>query len=214
MRRPRRLPRGGDQGEGRLTLRRGRTGRLAGLAWGMDGVVVRTERLLLRAWRESDREPFAAINADPQVRRYFPNRLSHEESDALVERYEAEREQVGFCPWALERREDGALAGSVGLSRVAEVLPAAPAVQLGWRLASAYWGRGYATEAARACMEYGFVTLDLEEIVAVTATRNQPSRRVMERLGMTRSATDDFEHPSIAAGHPLRAHVLYRKRRD
>lgn len=176
----------------------------------MGGEVVSTPRLLLRPWRESDREAFAAMNANPEVRRFFQGRLRREESDALIERYEAERRVFGYATWALERRGDGALVGSGGLARLAEGMPRAPGVQLGWLLGREYWGRGYATEAARASMEYGFTRLDLAEVVAVTAVINAPSRRVMERLGMRRRPREDFDHPLIDERSPLRAHVLYR----
>ncbi len=170
---------------------------------------MQTERLILRRWRPDDREPFAALNADPEVMRYFPAPLSRAESDAFVDFCDARIESEGFGWWALERRDTRAFIGFTGLSRPSFM----PAVEIGWRLARSAWGHGYATEAARACAAFGFDTLELEEVVSFTAAGNARSRAVMERIGMTRDPADDFEHPSLPAGHPLRRHVLYRLRR-
>jgi RimJ/RimL family protein N-acetyltransferase len=164
---------------------------------------LRTERLLLRRWRESDREPFAALNADPEVMRYFPAPLSREESDAFVDRVEARFEESGFGLWALER--DGEFLGYTGLAP-AEGLPFSPALEVGWRLTRRAWGHGYATEAARAALAVGLEVAD--SVVSFTAVTNERSWRVMERLGMRREGT--FEHPRVPVGSPLRPHYLYR----
>jgi RimJ/RimL family protein N-acetyltransferase len=173
---------------------------------------LRTERLLLRRWREADRAPFAALNASTQVMEHFPAVLTREESDALVDRLDQGLDERGWGLWALESRASGAFLGFTGLQPwdASSGLPCAPAIEVGWRLAREAWGQGYATEAARAAVAYGFTTLDLEEIVSMTAETNQRSRRVMERLGMTHDPEDDFDHPRVPRGHRLERHVLYR----
>ena len=170
---------------------------------------LRTDRLLLRRWIPADREPFAALNADPRVTEYLPGRLPRKESDAMIERLEGHFDRHGFGFWAVET-EDGSCAGFVGLSVPRFEAAFTPCVEIGWRLAARHWGRGYATEGARAALEFGFDVLGLEEVVSFTVPGNAASRRVMERIGMTREPGDDFDHPALAAGHPLRRHVLYR----
>lgn len=179
----------------------------------MSEAIITTERLWLRTWREEDRAPFAALNADAEVMRYFPHTLEAEQSNASVDRFEEWQRVFGFCPWAVERREDGAFVGFVGLLPLTVDLPDAEGVEVGWRLAKPYWGWGYASEAARASLEFAFERLDLEEIWAITAAVNVPSRRVMERVGMVYDPTRDFEHPRIEPGSPLRSHVTYRSAR-
>lgn len=169
-----------------------------------------TRRLVLRRWRESDREPFAALNADPEVMRYFPAPLTRAESDALVERAARHFDEHGFGPWAVEVIGGPPFIGFVGLSNVAFAAPFTPAVEAGWRLRREAWGRGYAAEAAAAALEYGFGALGLAEIVSFTVPANLRSRRVMERVGMRRDAGGDFDHPRLPPGDPLRRHVLYR----
>jgi RimJ/RimL family protein N-acetyltransferase len=171
---------------------------------------ITTDRLLLRRWRDGDRAAFAAMNADPQVMRYFPRTATRAESDAFIDRMEISFEQQGFGFWAVEMRESGAFIGFVGLAVPGFEAPFTPCVEIGWRLVAHAWNQGFATEAARASLAFGFESLDLPSIVAFTAVPNAPSRRVMEKLGMTRNPADDFDHPRIAAGHPLRRHVLYR----
>jgi len=173
-----------------------------------------TERLTLRAWREEDRAPFAAMNADPAVMEFFPALLTTAESDDLVARFALELTERGFCPWAVEERASGAFIGFVGLHQVSADLAFAPAVEVGWRLARPFWGQGYATEAAAAAITFGFEGLDLDEIVAMTTVANLRSRRVMDHLGMTRDPNGDFEHPRIPVGHPVRPHLLYRLARQ
>jgi RimJ/RimL family protein N-acetyltransferase len=172
---------------------------------------LRTERLLLRQWRDEDYEPFAALNADPEVMRYFPSTMSPAASDALVDRQRALIDERGWGLWAVE--VDGSCVGFVGLAEPSFEAHFTPAIEIGWRLARAAWGRGYATEAARAVAGFAFDVVGLAEIVSFTAVANEPSRRVMERLGMTRDPADDFDHPRLTAGDPLRRHVLYRLRR-
>lgn len=168
-----------------------------------------TERLILRQWLPSDRAPFAELNADPEVMRYFPATLSREESDALADRAQAMIEQHGWGFWAVELKEDGDFIGFVGLNIPAVDLPFNPCVEVGWRLAQASWGQGYATEAARACLKVGFQQLNLAEIVSFTTVANRRSRAVMERLGMQLDPLT-FEHPSVPEGSELREHCLYR----
>ena len=170
-----------------------------------------TSRLTLRRWRVADREPFAAINADPQVMEHFPAPLSGEQSDELVERIEAGFEANGFGLWALEVRESGELIGFTGLAVPGFEAHFTPAVEVGWRLARPAWGHGYATEAALAALEFGFGEAGLDEIVSFASAGNARSRAVMERIGMTHDPAYDFDHPSLPAGHPLRRHVLCRQ---
>ena len=170
-----------------------------------------TDRLLLRQWRASDREPFAALNADPRVMEYFPSPLTREASDALADRFESFIETKGWGFWAVERKADGRFIGFVGLNVPDYPLPFSPCTEVGWRLAADCWGRGYATEAAREALRIGFEVLGLTEVVAFTAVMNRRSRAVMERLGMAQSGF--FEHPSVPAGSSLKEHCLYRLRR-
>jgi len=169
-----------------------------------------TPRLVLRRWRDADREPFAAMNADPEVMEHFPAPLSRAESDELVDSIEAGFEHHGFGLWAVEVRESGEFVGFTGLAVPSFEAHFTPAVEVGWRLARPAWGRGYATEAGAAALEFAIAELDLGEVVSFTSVANRRSRAVMERLGMTRDPADDFDHPLIAPGDPLRRHVLYR----
>jgi RimJ/RimL family protein N-acetyltransferase len=174
---------------------------------------LQTRRLLLRPWRESDLEPFAALNADPAVMEHFAKPLDRSESDAFVARIRAHFAREGFGFWAVEVPGVAPLVGLVGLARPAFEAHFTPCVEVGWRLAREHWGEGYATEAARASIRFGFEQLGLDEIVSFTVPANVRSRAVMERIGMTRSADDDFDHPALPEGHRLRRHVLYRIRR-
>jgi len=168
-----------------------------------------TERLVLRHWRDEDRAPFAALNADPEVMRYFLSPLTRAESDALHERFVQEW-RSGMSFHAVEEKVSGRFIGFVGVAPLPQILPISPAMQVGWRLAREAWGRGYATEAARAAMDHAFADPGLAEIVSYTVPANTPSRRVMEKLGLERAAERDFEHPALPEGHPLRQHILYR----
>ena len=172
-------------------------------------LALETPRLLLRPWREEDREPFAALNADPQVMRYFPSTQGRVASDASIDAWQSQFAERGWSNWAVALREGGTFIGFVGLSVPRRQLPFSPCVEIGWRLAAAHWGRGYATEAARASLAAGFQQLGLDEIVSFTALQNRPSRAVMERIGLCDSG-EDFDHPALAAGDPLRRHCLYR----
>jgi RimJ/RimL family protein N-acetyltransferase len=172
-----------------------------------------TDRLIMRRWRESDREPFAAMNADPEVMEHFPSPLTRAESDALVDKIEWGFDEWGYSLWALEVRETGDFIGFAGLLLQTFDAPFLPAVEVGWRLARHAWGYGYATEAGARAIEYGFTEAGLEEIVSMTTVRNLRSRAVMERLGMTRDPADDFDFSPLPEGHPLRPSVLYRLRR-
>jgi len=175
--------------------------------------ILTTARLRLRQWREEDLAPFAALNADPQVMEFFPKVLTRAESDAVAGRIRDHFVRHGFGLWAVEAPGAADFVGFVGLAVPSFEAHFTPCVEIGWRLAREHWGHGYATEAATAALAFGFGDRALEEIVAFTVPANIPSRRVMGRLGMRRLPADDFEHPAIAAGHPLRSHVLYRLRR-
>ncbi|MCC5575346.1 GNAT family N-acetyltransferase [Microtetraspora sp. AC03309] len=170
--------------------------------------MIETERLVLRRWQEKDREPFAALNADPEVMEYFPATLTRERSDALADRVAAEFDDCGFGLWAVEL--SGTFIGFTGLSVPRFIAHFTPCVEIGWRLARSAWGHGYATEAARAALRHGFGELGLKEIVSFTAKQNMRSQRVMERIGMTRDPEGDFDHPTLDEDSPLRRHVLYR----
>ena len=171
---------------------------------------LRTERLLLRRWRDTDREPFAAMNADPVVMEHFQATLTRAESDAFVDRIATCFAERGYGLWALEVLETGAFIGYTGLWPAEFEAPFTPAVEVGWRLAQEGWGHGYASEAARASVTDGFARLGLDEILSFTTTTNLPSQRVMERIGMARDLAGDFDHPNVPTGHRLRRHVLYR----
>lgn len=175
-----------------------------------DDPELRTSRLLLRRWRDADREPFAALNADPVVMEHFPAPLGRAESDALVDRVEHGLEERGWGLWAVEVPGAAAFVGFVGLNPATFDAPFTPAVEVGWRLAREHWGHGYATEGARAALDFGFETLALDEIVSFTTHGNVRSRRVLERLGMRHDPADDFNNPNVAPGDSLRPHVLYR----
>jgi ribosomal-protein-alanine N-acetyltransferase len=177
------------------------------------GPILTTARLRLRQWREADLAAFAALNADPQVMEFFPKVLTRAESDAVAGRIRDHFTRHGFGFWAVEATGAADFVGFVGLAVPSFTAHFTPCVEIGWRLAREHWGHGYATEAASAALAFGFGDCALEEIVAFTVAANIPSRRVMGRLGMRRLPADDFEHPAIPEGHPLRPHVLYRLRR-
>lgn len=175
-----------------------------------DSPTIRTERLLLRRWRESDLAPFAAMNADPVVMEHFQQTMTRDESDAFVARIEAEFEEAGFGLWAVEVPGHAPFIGFVGLHRVPFEAPFTPAVEVGWRIAREHWGHGYVTEAARAAVRFGIDEAGLEEVVSFTTPGNVRSWKVMERLGMVRDPGSDFEHPRVPVDHPLRLHIFYR----
>jgi ribosomal-protein-alanine N-acetyltransferase len=173
-----------------------------------------TERLILRRWRESDREPFARLNADPAVMRHFLRPLTRAESDAFFDRIETRFDERGYGLWAVERKDDGVFLGFTGLAYQAFEAHFTPCVEVGWRFDPTAWGQGYATEAARAALRFGCEEVRLDEIVSFTSMSNASSVRVMERIGMHRDPRDDFDYPNIPAGHPLRRHLLYRLTRE
>lgn len=172
---------------------------------------IRTARLVMRRWRDTDREPFAAMSADPEVMRYFPVTLDRAASDATIDRIEAQFAEQGFGLWALEVASSAQFIGFTGLNPMPGDVPGAGGLEVGWRLARPAWHQGYATEAARAAADVAFGGARCKEIWSMTAVVNQPSQAVMQRLGMT--VFGHFDHPRIAAGDPLRPHVVYRLRR-
>ena len=176
--------------------------------------MIRTERLLLRRWRDADREPFATMNADPAVVEHLLGPMTRERSDDFVDRIERHWDEHGWGLWALEIPEAAPFIGYVGLWPADYVEPGM--VEVGWRLARPYWGCGYASEAARAALEYGFTDVGLAEIVSFTVPRNERSWRVMERIGLIRDPSGDFDHPRVdPVAHPhLVRHVLYRLSRE
>lgn len=173
-----------------------------------------TERLVLRSWEERDRVPLAAILGDPEVRRFYPKALTRAESDALFDSVLEKQAEFGFHFAAAELKADGRLAGLVGIGMLNDMMrsaiPGAPRVEIGWQLDKALWGQGLAPEGARAWLAHGLEVLGFDEIVAFTYEGNQPSQRVMEKIGMARDPAGDFQHPGLAPGHRLRPHVLYR----
>jgi RimJ/RimL family protein N-acetyltransferase len=171
--------------------------------------VIQTERLILRRWRDDDAAPFAALNDDPDVMAHFPARLSREESDAMVGRIRAHFDREGFGLWAVEVAGGAPFIGFTGLARPAW---RPDVVEVGWRLARPHWGHGYATEAARAALAWGWANLPVDEIVAFVVPSNARSQAVMQRLGLVRDEAADFEHPRIPEG-PLRHHWLFRIKR-
>ena len=167
-----------------------------------------TARLRLRGFREADGDAFAAMNADPTVMAYFPGTLDRAASDAMLDRIRERWAADGHGLWAVERLDDGAFLGFTGIARLAYL----EQPEVGWRFVPSAWGQGYATEAAEAALAFGFGELGLPEIVSVTTVGNERSIAVMRRLGMTRDPADDFLHPNLPDGHPLRPHVMYRLR--
>jgi len=169
---------------------------------------LRTDRLWLRRWRDADRPVFASLNADPRVMEHFPSVLTRGESDALADLIELHFVRHGYGLWAVEIPGTAPFAGYIGLSIPAFAAAFTPCVEIGWRLAAEHWGRGYATEGARAVLALAFGELGLDEVVSFTVPANVRSRRVMEKIGMTRDPADDFDHPSARAG--FERHVLYK----
>ncbi|HEY2777993.1 MAG TPA: GNAT family N-acetyltransferase [Gaiellaceae bacterium] len=167
---------------------------------------LRTDRLVLRPWREEDRAPFAALNADPVVMEHFPSTMTREASDAFVDFNMATIAERGWGLWAVEA--EGEFIGFVGLNEPRF----RPGVEIGWRLRREAWGHGYATEAAQAVLAFAFEELGLDEVISFTTVANQRSRRVMERIGMTYDPDGDFDHPNVT-DERIRPHVLYRAAR-
>jgi RimJ/RimL family protein N-acetyltransferase len=171
---------------------------------------LRTERLVLRAWRDADRAPFAAMNADPVVMEHFPSALTRAQSDAMVDLIQQRWADGRPSLWAVEVPAVADFVGFVGLLEPSFTAGFTPCVEVGWRLAAPFWGRGYAPEGAAAALEHGFDVRGLDEIVSFTVPANDRSRRVMEKLGLRHDPADDFDHPNLPPGDPLRRHVLYR----
>lgn len=172
--------------------------------------MIETPRLRLRTWRETDREPFAKLNADPRVMEFLGGPISRAESDGSIARIEEHFRQHGFGRFALEARENNDFVGAAGPAVMTFEHSFRPSIELGWRLAFEYWGKGLATEAVKAVLAYCGATLRLEEVVAFTVPANCRSRRVMDKCAMTHDFAADFDHPNLPQGHPLRRHVLYR----
>lgn len=178
------------------------------------GPTLTTARLMLRRWLPSDVDPFAALNGDPDVMEHFPARLDRVQTEALIERFETHFDEHGYGLWAVEVTDppdDRAdCIGFIGINYTAFAAPFTPAVEVGWRLAKAAWGRGYASEGAREVLRFAFDDLGLDEIVSFTTVDNLRSQAVMQRIGMTHDPADDFDHPNVAPGTPWHRHVLYR----
>ncbi len=173
--------------------------------------MIETERLVLRQWTESDRDPFAALNADPVVMEHFPAPLSRAESDAFVDRHSAIIDARGWGLWAVDVRASGSFIGFIGLSVPVFDADFVPCVEIGWRLAADAWGQGYATEGATRVLAHAFDRIGLDDVVSFTAVQNLPSRRVMDKIGLT--FRQEFDHPNLP-GHRLERHVLYGRRAD
>lgn len=171
---------------------------------------IRTDRLILRQWTPDDFAPFAKLNGDPLVREYFPSTLTREESDRQATLFSQDIEKNGYGLWAVSAPGVSDFIGFIGIKRVEMDAPFVPAVEIGWRLAHEYWGKGYATEGARAALQFGFETLELPEIVSFTPVGNRRSRAVMEKIGMIHEPSLDFDHPGVPEGNRLKRHVLYK----
>lgn len=173
-------------------------------------MIIKTERLILRPWKKEDFEPFAQLNADPKVMEYFLSVSTREESDQLANRIYNTFQEQEWGLWAASIPHEADFIGFIGLAQVNFEASFTPAIEVGWRLAHRYWGKGYASEGAKAAIEYGFKTLGLDDIVSFTPVENMRSRRVMEKIGMYHDEQGDFDHPRLPVGHKLRRHVLYR----
>lgn len=170
---------------------------------------IETPRLILRTWGDQDLGPFAALNADPRVMKYFPKTLTLEETHEFINTLKEKFDKDGFSFMAVELKSTHEFIGMIGLNVPGYTTPFTPCVEIGWRLAFDHWNKGYATEGALACLEYGFQQLDLDKIVSFTAFQNTPSRRIMEKIGMTYVQKGDFNHPRLPQNHSLSRHVLY-----
>lgn len=173
---------------------------------------IRTDRLVMRRWRDADRDAYAALNADPEVMRYFPATLDRATSNASVDRIEELFDLQGFGLWAVEVAATGEFIGFTGLNPMPDGVPGAGGMEVGWRLTRQAWHKGFATEAANAAVDVAFTGAGLAELWSMTSVLNRPSQAVMLRIGMTPHAL--FDHPKIAVGHPLRRHIVYRLERS
>lgn len=177
-------------------------------------VIITTERLILRTWQVEDSEAYFQINQDPKVIEFLAGPITMEQVHHFIQVANNHHEQYGYTFWAIELKKTGELMGFIGLRYIDWELPFAPAVEIGWRLGSQYWGKGYATEGAKAALAYGFEQCNLPEIVSFTVPANVRSIRVMERIGLDRDVKGDFSHPKLPADHPLSKHILYRLTRS
>lgn len=184
------------------------------MSWHDSGITIQTNRLILRPWRDGDLKPFAAMNADPEVMRYYPATLTRQQSDEFAAFIRNLFAPNGRGLFAVELPPYAGFIGYIGLLRVPHSLPFAPATEIGWRLARRWWNAGLATEGASAVLQHAFNEWGFDEIVSMTSVVNTPSRRVMEKIGLQHSPDEDFDHPKVPAGHELARHVLYRRRRD
>jgi RimJ/RimL family protein N-acetyltransferase len=175
-----------------------------------DAPALQTARLILRQWRDEDVAAWVGMSADPRVMEFFPSMLTRVEAEKTAMRMRELMERDGFGWWAIEVKGGAPFIGVIALQTVPFEAPFTPAMEVGWRLAFEHWGNGYATEGAQAALRFGFEALDQAQIVAMTAAVNLRSQHVMERIGMTHDPVDDFDHPRLPDGHPLRRHVLYR----
>jgi len=169
---------------------------------------IETQRLRLRQWRDSDKKPFALMNADQEVMRHFPSIRTQNQSNELVDRLFKLIDKMGYGFWAAERKDSDEFIGFIGINYVDSGLPFAPCVEIGWRLAKAHWGQGFATEGALASLDYGFIQADVGKIVSMTTLTNTPSENVMKKIGMHK-CSENFNHPEVPPGHLLSEHVLY-----
>jgi len=175
---------------------------------------IESKRLILRPWKEADRQPFADMSADKDVMEYLLPLKPHDAYHTWIDRQIENHERRGMCFWAVEAKQDGAFVGAVGLLPVTYEAHFTPAVEVGWRIARPFWGLGYAPEAAAAAIRFGFESLQLPEIVSNAGVANEKSMRVMAKLGMLRDLDGDFDHPLVPEGNPLRRQVLYRLTRS
>jgi RimJ/RimL family protein N-acetyltransferase len=175
--------------------------------------MIETERLILRDWRDADREPYADIMVEPDVGRWLGGPFTREQARERVTRFTANLAETGLGRLAIERKADGRLIGHCGLANTPDTPPVPAGVEIGWALAPDAWGAGYAVEAARAVMADGFARHHFDEILAFTGATNLRSQAVMQRLGMSRAAERDFDHPGLAPDHPLRRHIVYAAKR-
>lgn len=177
-------------------------------------LALHSQRLLLRPWQPADLRGFAELNGDPQVMRHFPSVMSRAQSDAMARRMQAHFVTHGFGYWVLERHDQPGLLGVLGIQHVGFAAAFTPAVEIGWRIQRAHWRQGYALEAAQAVLAHAFGQLQLEQVLAFTVPANLPSQALMQRLALERNPADDFAHPLLPVGHPLRSHWLYRLSRE
>ncbi len=175
-------------------------------------MIIETDRLRLRRWKNTDLETMSRINADPRVMEFFPSTMSLEQTESMIARIETEITEKGFGSWAVERKSDRSLIGFIGLHAPHYTTPFTPCIEIGWRLASTCWGHGYATEGATQVLRYAANVLHLPEVVSFATVANVRSRRVMEKIGMIRDLDGDFDHPLVDENHPLKRHVLYRSK--